>query len=471
MSLDIRSIQRAALLSIGVALAGCGGGSGGGHGTPAAATLSPMAQLGEKIFTDPSLSANGTVSCETCHDPAHALASALNEPVPFAGSTLDVPGFRNAPSLRYVALTPPFSIDSDGASEGGFDRDGRANTLADQARRPFLAEHEMANATVTDVTEKLKNAPYAAQFTALFGSDIFDQPELAFDRAVIAIARYESEDRDFAPFDSKYDGFLAGRVQLSESELRGLALFNNPLKGNCAACHPSGRGAGGTPPLFTDFSYDNLGVPRNPDIPANDDPTYFDLGLCGPFRDDLATARDLCGAFKVPTLRNIALTAPYFHNGRFATLTEALSFYVRRDTHPEEWYPDDGLGQIHKFDDLPARIRRECEHHGGSLQPQDGRYDPHSTRRKFPMSLRFWRRSPTAFDPRPQHANTAIRPTQQRRRGPHASFETSTTYVPSSLYLGDRNCVGWIGRAARSRGNTTGTRNVDSNRSPTKSMH
>jgi cytochrome c peroxidase len=301
------------------------------------------------------LSASGTVSCQTCHSPDHALASPVNEPVPIAGAALDVPGFRNAPSLRYVAKTPPFSIDSDGAPAGGFDRDGRANTLAEQARRPFLAEHEMANETVTDVSDRLSRAPYAAEFTALFGADIFDQPEAAFERALAAIARYETEDPEFAPFDSKYDAFLAGKARLTAAELRGLALFNNPQKGNCAACHPSGRGADGEPPMFTDFSYDNLGVPRNADIPANDDPTYFDLGLCGPFRDDLATTRDLCGAFKVPTLRNIALTAPYFHNGRFATLTDALGFYVRRDTNPEEWYPSDPDGLVHKFDDLPPQ--------------------------------------------------------------------------------------------------------------------
>ena len=109
--------------------------------------MSALALLGEKIFTDPSLSSSGTISCRTCHSPEHALASADNEAVPIAGASLDVPGFRNAPSLRYVAETPPFSIDSDGIPIGGFNRDGRANSLAEQARRPFLAEHEMANAT------------------------------------------------------------------------------------------------------------------------------------------------------------------------------------------------------------------------------------------------------------------------------------------------------------------------------------
>ena len=167
--------------------------------------------------------------------------------------------------------------------------------------------------------------------------------------------QYQLEDPDFAPFTSKYDAFLRGKIRLSDAELRGLGVFNDAQKGNCAACHPSARGAAGEPPLFTDFSYDNLGVPRNPAIPANNDPGYFDLGLCGPFRDDLAASRDLCGAFKVPTLRNVALTPPYFHNGRFATLTDAIRFYVRRDTHPQEWYPTGIDGLVQKFDDLPPQ--------------------------------------------------------------------------------------------------------------------
>lgn len=97
-----------------------------------------------------------------------------------------------------------------------------------------------------------------------------------------------------------------------------------------------------------------MGVPRNNDIPANADASYFDLGLCGPDRTDLAARTDLCGAFKVPSLRNVAITAPYFHNGKFQTLKEVVRFYVRRDTNPEEWYPGASSG---KFDDLPPAYR------------------------------------------------------------------------------------------------------------------
>lgn len=354
-----------------IALAGCGGGGGGGSSNPnaepgtavpTAPTLSATAALGEKIFQDKSLSASGQQSCTTCHDPRNAHSgSDINAPVPFGGvhfgaQGLEIQGFRNAPSLNYLSFTPAFFFDSEGTPTGGFDRDGRADTFSAQARRPFLADHEMANETPAAVVEKLRSASYVNEFTQLFGSDIFDKGDAAFDRALLALEQYEKESPEFRPFDSKFDYFLVGKATLTEQELRGYALYNNPAKGNCAGCHPSARAADGTPPLFTDFTYDNLGVPRNTDIGANADPAYYDLGLCGPDRTDLVDAHpDLCGAFKVPSLRNVAITAPYFHNGKFATLREVVAFYVRRDTNPEEWYPNNGAD---KFNDLPPEFHR-----------------------------------------------------------------------------------------------------------------
>jgi cytochrome c peroxidase len=336
-----------------LALYGCGGGSAPTSG------LSDLALIGDKIFDDRSLSASGRMSCATCHDPAHGHSSAsASLVVPAGGEALATPGFRKAPSLRYLNLTPAFFFDAEGTPTGGLTRDGKDDSLRAQAVTPFLAAHEMANGDAAGLSAKLRAASYAAEFRRVFGDTIFDDPDAAFDRARIALQAYQLEDPDFHRYDSKYDQFLAGRVALTSRELQGLALFNNPAKGNCAACHPSARGADGAPPLFTDFTYDNLGVPRNPAIAANADPTYFDLGLCGPFRTDLATRADLCGAFKVPTLRNVAVTAPYFHNGRFATLKEAVGFYVRRDTNPEEWYPRAADGSVRKFDDLPAAYQR-----------------------------------------------------------------------------------------------------------------
>jgi cytochrome c peroxidase len=362
LSCSFSASRRAAWLLLAallLSLSACGGGSSGDNHADNASGLSAAAALGEKIFNDATLSASGQMSCATCH--AAATAHATNNPdvvVAAGGSLQDTPGFRNAPSLRYLNLTSAFFFDKEGTPTGGFDRDGRTNTLIEQAQRPFLAPHEMANPSAEDVIAKLQLAPYAEEFRRVFGAGIFATPDAAFDRMRVALGQFQNEDGEFHRFDSKYDLFLAGRATLTGRELQGLALFNNPDKGNCAACHPSGRGLDGAPPLFTDFTYDNIGVPRNPAIPANGDPGYFDLGLCGPFRTDLAGRADLCGAFKVPTLRNVALTAPYFHNGRFRTLKEVVGFYVRRDTNPEEWYPVNADGSVNKFDDLPPQYRR-----------------------------------------------------------------------------------------------------------------
>ena len=346
----------AACVLTGVLAACSGSGNSGTHDSPPPA-LSSAAALGEKIFSDASLSVSGRMSCATCHDPAHAHGAGNPDVVvPAGGADLATPGFRKPPSLRYD-FAPAFYFASDGTPTGGFNRDGRANSLIDQGERPFLAPHEMANGSAADVVAKLKLASYAAEFQNVFGPNIFSDPDAAFQRMRFALSQFQVEDARFHPYDSKYDLFLAGRAQLTVRELQGLALFNDPTKGNCAACHPNARGPGGAPPLFTDFTYDNLGVPRNRAIPANADPAYFDLGLCGPFRADLAGRGDLCGAFKVPTLRNIAVTAPYFHNGRFKTLKEAIGFYVRRDTNPEEFYPANPDGSIDKFDDLPPQYR------------------------------------------------------------------------------------------------------------------
>ncbi|MCH8619581.1 cytochrome c peroxidase [Undibacterium sp. TS12] len=341
-----------------VALAACGGGGGNNTsgGTPTApdAGMSAAAQVGEKIFKDVSLSASGKMSCATCHDEDNAHAPKNDLSVQLGGANLDVPGFRAVPSLRYKDLTPAFFFAADGTPTGGFTHDGRANTLAQQAETPLLAAHEMANKDRADVVAKLQKASYVNEFKAAFGNAIFDNADTAFERILFALQQYQKEDGDFHPYDSKYDQFLAGRVKLSDAELRGLALFNNPVKGNCAACHTSSKGANGAAPLFTDFTYDNLGLPRNTRIPATADPKYFDLGLCGPDRLDLANRTDLCGAFKVPTLRNVATRKVFFHNGQFRSLREAVGFYVRRDTNPEEWFPYAADGTVFKFNDLPA---------------------------------------------------------------------------------------------------------------------
>jgi cytochrome c peroxidase len=351
--------------------AACGG---SGAGSPAASSsLSPAAALGQKLFFDTALSASGQQSCSTCHAPAAAFSDPDGRSVPLGGPNMDLLGFRNTPSLTYASFTPAFHFENDGTPVGGFMRDGREASLVSQAQGPFLRPFEMANADAAEVVTRLKTRPYLDEFTALYGTAVLDNPSAALQNIGEAIAAFETEDADFHPFTSKFDYWLAGQAQLTSQEINGLRLYNDPTRGNCAACHPSTSADGGlTPPLFTDFTYDNLGVPRNTGIAANDDAQtlsyvpyngddgvhkYYDMGLCGPLRTDLGAKganAALCGAFKVPTLRNIALTAPYFHNGEFATLQEALSFYVTRDTDPSHWYPTDAGGNVTKFDDLEA---------------------------------------------------------------------------------------------------------------------
>lgn len=362
-------------LGIVLSLWACGGGSSSQVAQP---EMSPQALLGEQIFKDKSLSASGVQSCATCHqsDRGHAAPNALAAQP--GGVNLELQGRRASPSIRYLRYNSAFHFASDGTPTGGFFWDGRAASLAQQAGGPFINAIEMANADKAAVIAKLAKASYAENFKGVFGANIFNDVDTAYQAVTLALQAYQIEDTEFAPFSSKYDAFLRGQTQLSDQELRGLALFNNPVKGNCAACHPSGKGEDGGMPLFTDFSFDNLGVPRNWELQLNADPNYHDLGLCA----SEATAglpqtqrNTLCGAFKVPSLRNVAARGSLFHNGRFHTLKEALTFYVQRDIHPEKFYlKADGSvdqladGTVNKFNDLPARYH-------GNVNTTEGPYN------------------------------------------------------------------------------------------------
>jgi cytochrome c peroxidase len=240
--------------------------------------------------------------------------------------------------------------------------------------RPAAVFFAMANASADEVLVRLLTRPYLDQFRQVFGDGALRDGETALQNMGLALAQYEKEDASFHPFDSKYDAWLKGQATLDARELNGLALFNNAAKGNCAACHPSAPTAS-TPALFTDFSYDNIGVPRNWKIAANVNGNplpaevtasgappdaaygYYDLGLCGPLRADLAASTGLCGAFKVPTLRNIALTAPYFHNGVFDTLEDAVAFYITRDTQPARWFVRADGAPDEAYNDTPEAYR------------------------------------------------------------------------------------------------------------------
>lgn len=191
---------------------------------------------------------------------------------------------------------------------------------------PLINPAEMANPSAAAVVAKLEQFGDRTRLAAAVGVPLTGAPgqPSALDEALFAIGRFEAEDPSFHPYSSRYDQWLEGRVALTEDELRGLRVFEDPSKGNRAACHLDRPEPDGLPPVFTDWQYEGLGVPRNPRIPANDDPRHFDLGLCGPIRTDLAGSPQWCGMFRTPSLRDVAVRAAYFHNGIYHTLEEVL---------------------------------------------------------------------------------------------------------------------------------------------------
>ena len=349
-------------------------------------TVAQLAALGQRIFMDPAYSASGRQSCASCHDPAHAFGPPNALPVQPGGPHLDRFGFRNTPSLRYVhapiAFTRHFMESEvtlgqdDQGPTGGRTWDGRVDSAHDQALMPLMDPNEMANANEGAVVDRLRAASYAADFRAALsapGENVFDDPASALVWVTVALETYERTAADFHPFDSKFDAYLRDEVALAPAERRGLALFNDMKKGNCASCHPSTRKtAADRPPIFTDFGFVALGVPRNRDLPANRDPKFFDLGLCGPLRTDLAGHPEYCGMFRTPSLRNVALRKRLFHNGAIRSLREAVAFYATRDTDPGRWYAH-VPGAKPACDDLPPQYRANLSREIPFLPRRDGR--------------------------------------------------------------------------------------------------
>ena len=328
--------------------------------------LTPLQQLGRRMFFDPSLSASGKMACSSCHDPKYAYGPRPGHAIAMGGPHLDKPGVRAIPSLRYLREIPPFKeeykfLDGDVGPVGGLMWDGRAANLQEQAKLPLLAANEMANASPADVGHKLARSAYASQFKVLFGADIFKDPLEAFTAGLRALEAFQQVPEEFFPYSSRYDAYLRGEIDLTDQEERGVALFKDPAKGNCASCH-LGSSRDGVPPPFTDFDFVNVGVPRNRRLPANADPKRFDLGLCGPDRHDLAAKHQLCGYFRSPTVRNTALRDAYFHNGVFTTLRQVIEFYNERDLRPEKFYSRNADGSVHPYDDLPPGYPDDIDH-------------------------------------------------------------------------------------------------------------
>jgi cytochrome c peroxidase len=289
---------------------------------------SQRAELGKLMFFDPALSHPAGQACADCHAPNVAYRDPESDHSSSAGVLAGHFGSRNAPSIMYARYVPPLHRDVTGRWIGGLFWDGRGGSLEQQAGVPLLNPVEMNNPDRATVVADVRKAPYADRVRALYGADALDDTAHGFAHVADAIAAFERTP-ELAPFSSKYDRYLAHQATLTPAEQRGLAIFLDPRKGNCASCHP--------PPLFTDFSYANLGIPRygnslfygqSHDInPAGAE--YVDHGLMSTVQDP---AQD--GKFRVPTLRNIARTGPYGHNGYFENLPYMLDFLDTRDRTP-----------------------------------------------------------------------------------------------------------------------------------------
>ena len=371
----------AAALLIGL-LASCGGGGGDTSaavaaddaGTDTAALRPPraplpapvpvptLAEVGDRLFDEVRLSASGKQACASCHVDARGHADAAGTFLPLGGVDGTHQGARSSPSVRYLDQAGAFGFDAQGRARGGLFWDGRANSRVEQARGPLFNADEMANTDVASLATRLRAVPYLADLRAAAGLPAAATDDQLVDAAVAALARYQAEDARFHPYTSKFDAVQDGRTTFTAQEQRGLNVFNDPQRGNCASCHdsrPVPIQAGLTRALFTNFSYHALGVPRN-NSQATANPAFFDLGLCGPQRSDLAGRPDLCGQFRTPSLRNVALTAPYFHNASFAALEDVVAFYATRDLDPARWYPVVG-GQAQLYNDLPATYRANVQ--------------------------------------------------------------------------------------------------------------
>lgn len=310
--------------------------------TTAQAAIDPAAQqrakeaLGAMLFHDASLSNPAGQSCASCHGAAGAFADPGK--VVSEGAVKGAFGHRNAPSLKYAKFSPPFQRRAGGDWRGGQFWDGRADSLKQQALVPFYNPLEM-NTTPAQLAKALRSANYQAQISAAYGKAALSSDSAITQAAADALEAFQQTEV-FAPFDSKYDYARVGLIELSPQEMRGEDVFNT--EASCIDCH---LGSINNQEIFSRFVHHNILVPRNPKLPFYSQPkainpqgeAFIDIGTAA--NPALTPEEKLIakGIFKTPTLRNIALTGPYMHNGVFTTLEEVIDFYNKiEDFGPPE---------------------------------------------------------------------------------------------------------------------------------------
>jgi cytochrome c peroxidase len=326
--------------------------------------LTAQEQLGKHLFFDANLSSPAGQACATCHGPTTGWTSTdseLNfELGVYHGAIETRFGNRKPPSSAYADAPPLFYDEAEGVWIGGTFWDGRAtgwtlgDPLAEQAMGPFLNPVEQNIPFAKQVILKIKQSKYAGLFEQVWGKGSLDavkDVQGTYIKIARSIAAYERSP-EVQSFSSKYDAWLKKKAKLTKEEELGRKLFNG--KGKCADCHTSAPGRNGEPPLFTDFTYDNLGVPKNPHNPFYtqskkinpDGANWIDLGL-GAFLASAGYPYEVyapeLGKQKVPSLRNVDLrpydgfVKAYGHNGYFKSLEEIVHFYNTRDVPGAGW--------------------------------------------------------------------------------------------------------------------------------------
>ncbi len=336
----------------------------------AAGESEALQQFGRTLFFDTRFSANRSLSCASCHDPDTGFSD-QRESVALGAVSIGDDGAsfgdRNAPSTAYVSLQPEFHKNAAGDYVGGHFYDGRAESLAEQAKEPFTNPAEMGLADAAEVIRRLReNASYIDTMTALFGTEVFATADTALDAMARSLAAFERSD-EFAPFDSKYDRFLRGEYTLSETEEVGRVLFFSQLF-NCHQCHLIDTRESFNRESFTSFKYHNIGVPVNVEVRTLNGAVsdYKDKGLrANPLVADDAQA----GKFKVPTLRNVAVTPPYMHNGVFRDLETVILFYNKYTLSNPESQINPETGQPWGTPEISATIDHEILRQGQPISP------------------------------------------------------------------------------------------------------
>lgn len=293
-----------------------------------------LEELGEALFFDTNLSANRTQSCATCHDPDTGFADPRG--MASIGDDGVSIGDRNAPTAAYASFSPAFHRNADGEWVGGQFLDGRAATLEDQAGGPPLNPIEMGMPDKASVVERLlENPDYVSAFADLFRDNVLGDPETGYAAMTEAIAAFERTPV-FSPFDSKYDRYLRGEAEFTHEEELGRLLFFSEQFTNCNQCHQLSRSQIDPLETFTDYRYHNIGTPENIDLRALNgvEPGTIDLGLAA--NPAQSEDQQAMGKFKTPTLRNVAVTGPYMHNGVFEDLRTVVLFYNIYNTKSDE---------------------------------------------------------------------------------------------------------------------------------------